>query len=616
MSVVSEDTLRLVFDSVPALIHTGRPDGYLDFFNQCWLDYVGRSLEDMSGWKWTAAIHPDDVAATVEKWRRAVATGKPFEHESRVRRADGEYRSVLHHKVPLRDDRGIIVRWYGSSIDIQDRKRAEETTRASAERWRAVFENLAVGIALTDPSGKYVASNRAYQEMMGYTDEELRARSYMDITYEEDREINRGLSTELWEGKRQQFQLEKRYRRKDGNLIWARATISAAAGLPGTSRFGMGVVEDITERKRAEHALRESEARFRALFQSVQVGVVVSGPNAENLSSNAAALEMLGVTEDQLRGITSFDGKWNAFYEDGTPCPGPEHPIPRAIATGQPVPNMVLGVDRPALGDRIWLLVSAQPQIASDGKVTNVICCFEDITERKRVEEGLQRSRDQLRALAARLQSAREAERTQVAREIHDELGQNLTAIKLELACLLRELPGDRKQQASRAESIVTLADETILALRRIATELRPGVLDEVGLVAAVRWAVRELQARTGTKCRLDLPKDGIVIDRERATALFRILQETLTNVARHANATQVTVTLAEEDGILTLEVHDNGKGITEEELSAGRSLGILGMRERALLLGGELDIRGASGRGTSVKVRIPEVDRREQIDR
>jgi signal transduction histidine kinase len=144
--------------------------------------------------------------------------------------------------------------------------------------------------------------------------------------------------------------------------------------------------------------------------------------------------------------------------------------------------------------------------------------------------------------------------------------------------------------------------------VRRIATELRPGILDDLGLVAAVEWAAEEFEARTGTKCRLDLPEDDIVIDPERTTAIFRIFQETLTNITRHAEATEVDVRLAREDGNIVLEVRDNGRGIGEEELSAGRSLGILGMRERALLLGGELTIRGVPGKGTTVKVLIPEM--------
>jgi signal transduction histidine kinase len=210
----------------------------------------------------------------------------------------------------------------------------------------------------------------------------------------------------------------------------------------------------------------------------------------------------------------------------------------------------------------------------------------------------------QQRALAGRLQMAREEERKVVAREIHDELGQALTAIKIDLSSLMRDLPAGKKQGS---ESVLNLIDQTIQSVRRISTELRPGILDDLGLVAAVEWAGEEFETRTRTKCQLDLPPEDIFIDPERATALFRILQETLTNVARHASATQVNIRLTREEGGLTLEIRDNGKGVSEKRLSAGKSLGILGMRERALLLGGQLFVRGAPGQGTVVSVRIPD---------
>ena len=218
-----------------------------------------------------------------------------------------------------------------------------------------------------------------------------------------------------------------------------------------------------------------------------------------------------------------------------------------------------------------------------------------------------QRSLAQLRALAARLERVREDERTRVAREIHDELGQALTAIKLEFTALLRDLPADEGPVSQRSQSILKLLDEAIQSIRRIATELRPGILDDLGLAAAVEWVAEEFQARTGTKVHVSLPGVDIAMDRERATALFRILQETLTNVARHANATQVQVRLAKENGDLLLEVRDNGKGLSEEQLSGGKSLGFLGMRERASMLGGEITISGIPGKGTTVSVRLPE---------
>ena len=251
--------------------------------------------------------------------------------------------------------------------------------------------------------------------------------------------------------------------------------------------------------------------------------------------------------------------------------------------------------------------VSARPFKDGSDAVLGGVAVFRDVSERKRAREELLRSFEQLRALAARLQSIREEERKRVAREIHDQLGQALTAIKMDVSALVRQWPGDQTQQPERASSILTLVDETIQSVRRISTELRPGMLDDLGLVATVEWAGEEFEARTGTTCRLDLPHDDLAVDQERATAIFRILHETLTNVARHADASRVDVRLAKEGSDLTLEVHDNGKEMPKDTLSTSESLGILGMRERAMLIGGDLTITGTPGRGTTVKVRIPE---------
>jgi signal transduction histidine kinase len=258
-------------------------------------------------------------------------------------------------------------------------------------------------------------------------------------------------------------------------------------------------------------------------------------------------------------------------------------------------------------GSRLHASMVGVP-VSIPGRQIAAYSIYRDITRRKQAEEELQRSFRQLRELAARLQSVREEERARVAREIHDELGQALTAIKIDLASLMRTLRADQEKELEKAESILRLLDQTILSVRRIATELRPGILDDLGLVAAVEWAAEEFEARTGTRCRLDLPDGDIVIDPERTTAIFRIFQETLTNVTRHAEATQVEGRLGREDGNIVLEVRDNGRGIGPEQLSAGRSIGILGMRERALLLGGELTISGNPGEGTIVRLRIPQV--------
>jgi signal transduction histidine kinase len=231
----------------------------------------------------------------------------------------------------------------------------------------------------------------------------------------------------------------------------------------------------------------------------------------------------------------------------------------------------------------------------------------EERVQHRRAEEQLRQSHEQLRALSVYLQSVREEERTRIAREVHDELGQALTCCKLDLSWIASKLPRELKPLVEKARALTSHIDSTIQTVRRISAELRPGVLDHLGLVAALEWQANEFQNRTGIKCDVQTNLRETLLDQDLSTTLFRIFQETLTNVIRHAGATQVTVILKQDDSRITLEVKDNGRGISRSEVSDGKSMGLLGMRERAALLGGIFKIgRVARGNGTRVSVSIP----------
>jgi signal transduction histidine kinase len=219
--------------------------------------------------------------------------------------------------------------------------------------------------------------------------------------------------------------------------------------------------------------------------------------------------------------------------------------------------------------------------------------------------ERLRASEEKLRALAAREQSVREEERARIAREIHDQLGQALTGLKMDLTWLNARLPG-QKTVAEKVQSMFRLIDDTIQSVRKIATLLRPEVLDQLGLAAAVGWQAREFQMRTGIRCKVSVPAEPVPAGPELSTAAFRIFQELLTNVARHAGATRVEVSMRADGGRLLLEVQDNGKGISEADLSGSKSLGLLGMRERAMAFGGSVEFSGTGGTGTRVAVVLP----------
>lgn len=230
----------------------------------------------------------------------------------------------------------------------------------------------------------------------------------------------------------------------------------------------------------------------------------------------------------------------------------------------------------------------------------------QEIGERKRAEGELRKSLEQLRALAARLQSVREEERALMAREMHDELGQACTAIKMDLASIGRKATKRQTQLRDKVDSAIQLVDKMIFTVRRIASELRPRTLDDLGLTAALEWQAQEFESRTGIRCALALPEEELTLDPERSTAIFRIFQESLTNVGRHSRATRVEAHLEKLQNQLVFLVRDNGVGFDIAQTRTRKSLGLVGMQERALLLNGELTIESVPGSGTTVKFQIP----------
>lgn len=239
------------------------------------------------------------------------------------------------------------------------------------------------------------------------------------------------------------------------------------------------------------------------------------------------------------------------------------------------------------------------------GRIAGHFGIQRDVTDKHLASEQLRTSREQLRALASRLQKVREEERTEVAREIHDELGQALTGLKLDVAWMRSRLPRDHEMMA-QCVSVIQRIDQTLTAVRRIATSLRPSVLDQLGLAAALEWQGQEFRARTGIAVDMEVVADDSPIPEDLGSSAFRILQESLTNIARHANATHVKIRLEQTPSRLTLEITDDGIGASDTCLDGTKSLGVVGMRERALACGGEFSITGKPDQGTTVRLVVP----------
>ena len=226
--------------------------------------------------------------------------------------------------------------------------------------------------------------------------------------------------------------------------------------------------------------------------------------------------------------------------------------------------------------------------------------------ERQRTEMELTRSQELFRSLSTHLQEVREEERTRIARKIHDDLGQAMTALKIDLSWLDKKLPDDQDLIREKLRSMAALINESIETVHNVSEDLRPGILDDFGLSAAIEWQAEEFQKRTGMECRTRLAADKFNLSKEKSTNLFRIVQESLTNVMRHANATKVDINLGEKDGILLLEVADNGKGITRAAISNPKSFGLIGIKERVHSLGGDVNIVGTPDEGTRLTVKMP----------
>jgi PAS domain S-box-containing protein len=397
--------------------------------------------------------------------------------------------------------------------------------------------------------------------------------------------------------------------------------------------------EDVTERIRAERTLRESEERFRLLIEGVQEYAIFQLDTDGNVVSwNAGAQRLKGYNSREIIGQ-----HFSVFYpQEDLMNDKPREILARAARHGRTEDegwrvrkdgsrfwaNVVITALRDSNGnllgfakltrnttenrqraealtkDKELLELRVEQRTAVLTRVNHAMRT--EIAERQHAEEELRKSRDQLRALAARLQSVREEERTYIAREIHDELGQACTAIKMDLALIGRKLTKRQSALRAKVDSSIQLVDGTIVTLRRIASELRPRTLDDLGLPAALEAQAQEFEGRTSIPCSVILPPEPLKLDTDRSTAIFRIFQESLTNVARHAHATRVEARLRREDDRIIFQVFDNGTGFDPEVAKARKSLGLVGMQERALLLNGEFKTEGVPGSGTTMTLTIP----------
>jgi len=401
---------------------------------------------------------------------------------------------------------------------------------------------------------------------------------------------------------------------------------------------GGGLSEsDIAERKRVEAALKVSEIRYRRLFETAKDGILILDAETGRITdANPFLQEMLGYSHTELLGKMLWEigpfrdiaASRTAFRKlqrkqyiryDNLPLEtkGRRHRHVEFVSNlyrengTKVIQCNIRDITARHQAEKALADTSVELERRVDERTAELLTANrlmkKMLDEGKRAEERLAKSRERLRNLSQRLQSLLEEERTRLSREIHDELGQALTALKLDLSSIRRSLVSDGlAEQSAKVHEIERTVNRIIRTVRKISTEMRPGILDELGVAAAIQWMAKDFQNRTGIGCNVTLQAVDKLSDTVLSTAIFRIVQEALTNIMRHAAASQVNVSLEKKDDTLIVEVRDNGIGIMEGRISDSKSLGLIGIRERVLLLGGEAAISGKPGEGTLVRVTVP----------
>ncbi len=478
----------------------------------------------------------------------------------------------------------------GIGIDISEKVKSQEQLAQSEERYRTIIEQASDGIFISDLEGNYLDVNPNGEQLTGYTKAEILNMTIYDLMPPGDKTVNPPKLKELFEVGAAIN--ERVFKTKDGTL----KEVEISAKLLGDGRL-LGLVRDITTRKRNEEILRASEEKYRFLFNQNPMPMwMISEPEKKFLDVNNAAIEFYGYSKAEFLNMTAYDIR-----------PAEAKQALKDYAAHSARQGVVhAGVWDHIKKDGTLIKVNIiTHDIYFEGSDAKLVLA-NDVTQKILAEEALNKSHMELRDLATHLEAVRETERTNIAREIHDELGQQLTGLKMDMSWINKRLTSQDEAVRQKIKETIELVDETVKSVRRIATELRPSILDDLGLLAAMEWQSDEFEKRSEISCTFSSNVSEINLSPAIATSVFRIYQECLTNVLRHAAATQVNSFLQVKDSILVLTISDNGKGFIESEIALKRTLGILGMKERALLLGGTYEITSRPGKGTSVLIIIP----------
>lgn len=375
--------------------------------------------------------------------------------------------------------------------------------------------------------------------------------------------------------------------------VWMRLTVMSMFVV-----FGVYAHRSMEALRRTEDAVKLANLELTQIFETAADGMRIVDREFTVRRANDTFASLAGMDKRAIIGKKCYE----VFR--GHLCDTPGCPLTRVLNDEEMI---TYDSDKQrADGTMVPCIVTATPFRGPNGELIGIVEDFKDISDRRRTERDLMNSQHRLRELTCHLQMAREDERSRIAREIHDELGQALTALKMDLHWIGMRLPATEQELREKTETMTKLIGDTIKSVRRICSELRPTILDDFGLSAAIEWQAEEFSKRSGISYRIDSRPEEIVLDQKRSIAIFRLFQETLTNIARHADATSIEIELSEQNGIFRMLVHDNGKGIDLSQERKSDSFGLIGMQERIRELAGEFNILPGSAGGTTVSATIP----------
>lgn len=528
-------------------------------------------------------------------------------HQTQMIRKGGKKIFISQTICPFVDATGKKIGVSLIDRDITESVRSENALKESEARFKGLFTHMNSGVTVFEAVGggedfAIKNINKSVRKIENIPNEQILNKKISELYPAIGLEKLIDVIRRVWEsGEPEDILLTIQ---KDGKIVsWRNNNVYK---LP--SGEVVNIYDDVTEKHIAEEAVIKSERRFRTLVTTAPDGILLANAEGKIIELNEACASMFGFSRNDLLGgqiphFETAEGKNKNKIRLMELARDKNRLFPKELMI------------RKSSGEKVPVEMAMEVLTDEMEVLTGIIAVIRDITERKKFENELKKSREELRNRAIHLESAREEERKRIAFEIHDELGYALTAIRLDVSWLSQKMTPEQKQLEERFHAMEDLIETTIKKVRTISTKLRPSVLDHFGIVAAIEWQANEFQRRTGIRCILSVNPKDIKMNDDHSTAIFRIFQETLTNAARHSKASRIDVTLRADEHELLLQVQDNGIGISQERKTNKKSFGLLGIRERANFMGGEVDIASKPGEGTSIILKVPLNNKEDEND-